>query len=265
MTIRRFKAHELADQDINSDSEGGNMTDSQKVSRNNLVLVRAGDRSLHPQWLSNNRNWDLIVSYYGDFPERYKDQYDFLHCFKGSKWEGIDNFIGSNASLIDQYEYLWLPDDDLFCNAETINNFFKLCKALNFTIAQPALTPYSFYFWPITIQAPACVARQTNFVEIMAPCFRVEHFKKFSRYFGENTSGFGYEWLWENIAQKENIFNFGIVDETPIFHTRAVGSAGHGGAKSNPRAEFSSLFIKFSLNQFEPTNLREYSRESSGE
>ncbi|MFT7228459.1 MAG: hypothetical protein ACI8PW_001046 [Methylophilaceae bacterium] len=235
------------------------MTDLQKVSKKNLVLVRAGDKSLHPQWLSNDRNWDLIVSYYGDCPERYNDQYDFLHCFKGSKWQGIENFIESNLELINKYEYIWLPDDDLFCNAETINNFFEWCKNLNFTIAQPALTPYSFYSWPITVQVKECIARQTNFVEIMAPCFDVKSLRFFSKYFGENTSGWGYEWLWSEIAQKENIFNFGIIDQTPIFHTREVGGAGHGGAKSDPREEMRSLFIKFSLNQFEPTKLRQYS------
>lgn len=210
------------------------MTNTQKVSRENLVLVRAGDKSLHPQWLSNDRNWDLIVSYYGDFPERYKNQYDYLHCFKGSKWEGVTDFIENNAHLISQYEYMWLPDDDLFCNAETIDYFFNLCKTLDFTIAQPALTSYSFYSWPITIQVKQIIARQTNFVEIMAPCFRVRYLKCFSKYFGENTSGFGYEWLWEKIAKKENIFNFGIIDATPIFHTRKVGQAGHGGEKIIP-------------------------------
>ena len=234
------------------------MTDLQKVSRKNLVLVRAGDRSLHPQWLSNDRNWDLIVSYYGDFPERYKDQFDFLHCFKGSKWEGVTDFIENNSHLISQYEYIWLPDDDLFCNAKTINNFFSLCKRLNFTIAQPALTSYSFYTWPITIQVKQVAARQTNFVEIMAPCFRVKHLKCFSKYFGENTSGFGYEWLWENIARKENIFNFGIIDVTPVFHTRKVGQAGHGGAKNNPRMEEKEFLEKFSLNKFSPSNLKKF-------
>lgn len=241
------------------------MLDPQKLRRKNLVLVRAGDKSLHPQWLSNDRNWDLIVSYYGDFPERYKDQYDFFHSFKGSKWEGIDNLIESNANFINQYEYIWFPDDDLFCNAETINSFFQICNELNFTIAQPALTPYSFYSWPITIQVEKSFARQTNFIEVMAPCFKVSHLRHFSRYFGENTSGWGYEFLWADIALKEDIFNFGIVDETPIFHTREVGLAGHGGAKKEPMIEFKDVLKKFSLGQYIPANLKLFSRESAVE
>jgi len=238
------------------------MSSFKDPSRKNLVLVRAGDKSLHPQWLSDDRNWDLAVSYYGSFPDRFKDQFDILHCFKGSKWEGITDFIENNTHLISQYEYLWLPDDDLFCNAETINNFFRLCKALNFTIAQPALTPYSFYTWPITIKDEEAIARQTNFIEIMAPCFRVSDLKCFSRYFGENTSGFGYEWLWESIAKKEKIFNFGIVDATPVFHTRQVGKAGHGGAKKEPTIEEKDLLEKFTLNKFSPSSLKKVVRKT---
>src|SRR2546423_553078 len=42
--------------------------------RRNLVIVRAGDTSLHENWLAGpvDRNWDLIVSYYGDDPERFR-------------------------------------------------------------------------------------------------------------------------------------------------------------------------------------------------
>lgn len=35
-------------------------------ARRNLVVVRAGKNSLHPQWLDDGRqrNWDLVVSVY---------------------------------------------------------------------------------------------------------------------------------------------------------------------------------------------------------
>ena len=42
--------------------------------RKNLVIVRAGDSSLHEEWLQGEgeRNWDLIVNYFGDDPQRYR-------------------------------------------------------------------------------------------------------------------------------------------------------------------------------------------------
>jgi hypothetical protein len=44
-----------------------------KMTRRNLVAVRAGDKSLHPHWLMGDggRNWDLVVSYFGDDPGLY--------------------------------------------------------------------------------------------------------------------------------------------------------------------------------------------------
>lgn len=221
--------------------------------RENLVLVRAGDRSLHPQWLSSDsRNWDLALSYYGDFPDRYLGQYDFLHCFKGSKWEGISDFVNNHLELIQKYKYVWLPDDDILTNEINVNNFFITCRDLDFVIAQPALTRNSYFGWEITLAQEGVVARLTDFVEIMAPCFCVEHFCLFSSYFGENTSGWGYEWLWAKIARGHNLERFGIVDCTPVFHTREVGSVGHGGSKNNPRDELKKLLAKFELQATNP-------------
>lgn len=221
--------------------------------RRNLVIVRAGDRSLHPQWLDDpGRNWDLAVSYYGDHPDRYRDQFDLLHMSKGSKWQGIVRFLEDHPGLIQNYRYVWLPDDDILTGGTNISLFFRICELLRFTIAQPALTSYSFHSWPITLQEHGVLARTTNFVEIMAPCFRVEHFAVFSDTFGENTSGWGYEWLWTRLAEDHGISNLGIVDRTPVHHTRPVGSAGHGGSSTNPSEEYRLLMERFGLSKQEP-------------
>jgi hypothetical protein len=224
--------------------------------RKHLVLVRAGDKSLHPQWMEPDRNWDLALSYYGHYPERFKDQYDILHLFKGSKWSGIADFVRRHEPLLADYELIWLPDDDLFCNCATIHQFFELCRHLKFTIAQPALTPYSHYSWPITVSQPDTIARVTDFVEIMAPCFNGATWPLFKDTFSENESGFGLEWLWKKIALQHGVFNFGIVDATPIYHTRPVGGAGHGGCSSNPMQEMRELLEKFDLRCTQPKTLK---------
>ncbi len=221
--------------------------------RKNLVIVRAGDRSLHTQWINRaDRSWDLAVSYYGDAPARYEGLYDLLHCCKGSKWQGVNDFILKNSELVSRYRHVWIPDDDLLTNGETIDEFFDLCEALDLTIAQPALTPYSHHSWKITLQEPGLVARITNFVEIMAPCFKGDRLRLFSQHFSENTSGWGYEWLWLKIAQAHGIERMGIVDATPIYHTRPVGTAGHGGSVDSPEHEMRRLFDKFGLQIIQP-------------
>lgn len=226
--------------------------------RQNLVIVRAGDRSLHPQWLGDeDRNWDLVVSYYGDFPQRYHRQYDLLHLYKGSKWQGIADFIGKNSDIIANYRYVWIPDDDIFTTAGNISRFFKLCDLFGLTVSQPALTAYSYFSWDITKQSskPNEMARITNFVEIMAPCFKVEHLGIFSSSFAENSSGWGYEWLWWKLARENYVDKFGIIDCTPVFHTRPVGSAGHGGSVKIPREEFNEIVKKFNIQVHSPITI----------
>ena len=227
------------------------------MSKNkNLILVRAGEKSLHPQWIDDSaREWDIALSYFGEYPSRYINQYDYLHIFKGSKWEGINDFFLNKKDLINDYKYVWMPDDDILTDCLNINNFFKITEQLNLTISQPALTSYSYCGWEITRQAANSFARSTNFVEIMAPCFRVEALPFFSETFRENSSGWGYEWLWWDIACKNNINNFAIIDATPVHHTRPVGQAGHGGSKNDPREEMKLLMQKYKLELSSPTVL----------
>ena len=110
--------------------------------RKNLVVVRAGDKSLHPQWLDDGRDFDLFLSYYGDYLERYISQYDFFHSYKGSKWQGLNQLVNSFdfEKFLNSYEYVWFPDDDILTNASDINIFFGLCKKYKFSICQPSLT-----------------------------------------------------------------------------------------------------------------------------
>ncbi len=227
------------------------------MPRTNLVIVRAGDTSLHPQWLTSaDRSWDLVVSCFGEYPERYRGQYDLLHRYRGSKWLGIDDLMQRHGDLVDSYEYVWLPDDDLLITSRAIDEFFACCRELQLTVAQPALTRDSHYTWDITRQRPDLQARITNFVEIMAPCFRGDTFRLFSDTFTEASSGFGYEFLWYHLARQHGIDNFGIVDRTPLHHWRAVGFRSLGQV-ADPLEEEKQLLGRFGVQAWVPEVLRE--------
>jgi len=99
------------------------------ASRRNLVLLRAGDTSIHSHWLNapdQERNWDLVINYFGDHPEKFRGG-DWLRIDgKGLKWPGLNDFLRGHEQLVRQYDYIWLPDEDLLCTCQDINRLFEI-------------------------------------------------------------------------------------------------------------------------------------------
>ena len=73
----------------------------------NLVITRAGDDSLHEGWLNSKRHWDIIVSCFGEQPQKWRRD-DVIHIvYQGGKFDGIyDVFqqmhrpVGSNMIIL---------------------------------------------------------------------------------------------------------------------------------------------------------------------
>lgn len=224
------------------------------MARRNLVVVRGGDRSLHRAWMSSaERSWDLCLSYYGGAENPCGGTFDRLHRFRGAKWPGLSDLLASEREFLSRYDYVWFPDDDLMTDSSGIDALFAAARRYEFDVCQPALTPYSFASHRITLQRTDCLYRITNFVEIMAPMFSARALHELGATFSENSSGWGLEWLWDALCKK-NGFKQGIIDEAPVFHTRPVGAAGHGGADSTV-AEMNALLQKYGLTRHRATVL----------
>ena len=219
--------------------------------RKYLVVVRAGEKSLHTKWLGSERNWDLVVSYYGDDPALYvNDEYLRVAC-KGTKFIGLSDFFRSSVFNWKNYDYIWCPDDDLDASCLGINQFFETCELIGAELAQPALDWSSFYTWPITLRNTSFNYRATDFVEIMAPCFSRTFLETVLPTFMENGSGWGLEWLWQR--QLDRPLRSYIVDATPITHTRPVGSGSRGlGEAISLDAELNAMLKKTGLAAVSP-------------
>ncbi|MGF6296741.1 MULTISPECIES: hypothetical protein [Paraburkholderia] len=76
-----------------------------------------------------------------------------------------------NAELVLQYRYIWLPDDDILTDVQTLIEFFDYIERENFALAQPSLDQRSYFSHATTLQNRAFEFRETNFVEVMVPCF----------------------------------------------------------------------------------------------
>jgi hypothetical protein len=191
--------------------------------KQNLVILRAGDQSLHPGWLegAEERNWSLLISYYGDNPDYFCGDDIRRIDAKGLKWPVLYNLITELGTDLDQYEYIWFPDDDLACDKDSINRFFNLCHKYSLELAQPSLSLNSYATHLITIRNRSFLLRFTTFVEIMAPCFSLSFLKRCHASFSESMSGHGLDYLWP--AWASDFMKIAIIDAVIIRHTRPIG------------------------------------------
>ena len=177
------------------------------ITRPNLVIVRAGNASLHPAWLvgPEERNWDLVVNYFGKDPDIYKQEDVTRIDSVGPKWPPLHQLLLDHPEYVDRYNYIWLPDDDLAMTKQDI--------------------------------------RFTNFVEAMAPCFKSSLLRRALDTFSESQSGWGIDWLWPDFVQdREN--GIAVVDEVVIRHTRPLGGPNYDAMRAagkSPRDELLRL------------------------
>lgn len=204
------------------------------MSRRNLVIVRAGNKSLHPGWLqgSEPRSWDLVVSYFGDDQEIYRGDDIVRIDGKGPKWTPLQTLLVQNPRYIDDYDYIWLPDDDLEMTKTDMNRFFAICQEYGLELAQPSLTANSPVTHPLVINNSWCRIRYTNFVEVMAPCFSAASLRRALPTFDGTQSGWGIDWLWPRIVPNPRS-GIAIVDDVVIRHTRPLGGPNYDAMRAS--------------------------------
>lgn len=189
--------------------------------RRNLVIVRAGDASLHPAWLKAERSWDIIVNYFGDDLDLYRQNDVRRIDSKGPKWPALYELMSTLHTELNNYDYIWFPDDDLACSPEAIDQFFALCSQFKLDLAQPALTHDSHIGVHITVANRSFLLRYTNFIEIMAPCFSRAFLDRCWQSFNTSLSGWGLDFVWPR--RVEDPRKVAIIDAVQIKHTRPMG------------------------------------------
>jgi hypothetical protein len=192
--------------------------------RQHLVIARVGRRSLHRFWVdpAKERSWDLYLCPFQEVEAASDVECTIGDVLPGPKWEGIRALLNSWNGWRD-YEYIWLPDDDIFSNQDDINAVFRCGAALNFDLFAPALHENSYYAHYITMANQSFFARRVGFVEIMVPCFRRETLERLLPTLELSTTGWGWglDSVWPKLLGYEGL---GILDGVSVLHTRPVGS-----------------------------------------
>jgi hypothetical protein len=193
------------------------------MAARNLVVVRAGNQSLHPGWTQDlaTRDWDLVVSYFGDDPTLYRSAAERRIDDKGQKLEGLIALFAREPAWR-EYDYIWLPDDDLATDQAAISELFRTMAHEDLAIAQPSLSWASYFSYGITLHHPSFALRYTDFVEVMAPAFSRAALETCLPTFSENLSGWGLGFVWAYLLANRPR-QAAIVDRAQVTHTRPVG------------------------------------------
>jgi hypothetical protein len=191
--------------------------------RKNLVIARVGANSLHRAWINpgQERDFDLFLCPFQDITSQ--PELDVIHgdTIAGPKWTGLRTLLNQWDGWR-KYDYVWLPDDDIFASQATISAMFRAAADLRFDLFAPALHEQSFYAHFIAMRNKRFFARRVGFVEIMAPGFSRAALEKLLPTLDLTPTGWGWglDSLWPKLLDYQNL---GIIDATPVLHTRAVG------------------------------------------
>ena len=234
------------------------------MARKYLLVVRAGDRSLHPGWLKPAdvpRLWDLHISYFGDKDAPFGELPDgvTLSREKGPKYLGLAECLKTHPDFLTRYSHLGFPDDDLACDVTAWNTAFTVLDEIGADLGQPALDPRSFFSYDIVLRRAQFKYRETDFVELMCPIFSAVFLREMLPTWTLNKSSWGLDFVWRETARREGR-KIVIVDSASVLHTRAIGKGTQYSAANMQGAtqhdEYKTVLSQFNITNTSRTVLR---------
>ena len=213
----------------------------------NLVIVRAGRRSLHQHWIEGpgEATFDLlVVPYERDAPPGPTPDSTIL--IPGRKIEGYRELFKRRPDLLDRYDYIALFDDDLLAEKRQLSSLFDIGAGYKLDIFQPTLSWDSHFSYAATLSNPLFRLRYVNAIEMMCPVFSREHLIRALPLFDLGYE-LGIDLVWSRMTA-EPWFRSAMIDAVAVKHTRPVGATkvqhlpGDGGGYDDEIPQLLSLF-----------------------
>jgi len=187
--------------------------------RSNLIIVPVGDeKTYHKQWLSQEKNFDIMLINYSGEQGKYRDDADYYYEAAGYKFEIAKKAILYYKEIVAAYAAIWMPDPDLAISVNDTNDLFDVFKRYKLDFAQ-ASVKNSKCIYPIMYRRPYCIIRYINFIELMCPLFTRETLFAVLDTFDLNRSGLGIDWVWaKRLADKR----LGVIDAVSVVHKKPL-------------------------------------------
>ena len=135
-----------------------------------------------------------------------------------SKFHSAAQFL-AQTGVLDRYEGFLFLDGDVEFSPGGLSEFFNAVSCYRFDMAQAALSVGSFSSWPTTLARPLFDARETSFVEVMAPYFSRAALKEVLPTFSQSISSYGLDLAWSRILSE---YKIGIIDRVVMHHPQEI-------------------------------------------
>lgn len=194
-----------------------------------LLISRIGPRSLHSRWLGElglgvpdaPRGFDVLLSAYDPAVTATEGEGIMFEVRPGSKVAGYGGLLREHRALLARYDYVALFDDDLLIESTDLTRLFTIVREHKLKIAQPALTPESYFTYAALLRHPGFVLRYMSYIEMMCPIFRADVLERLIPLF-ELGHESGIDIIWSNLVW-EHPRDFAVIDAVPVVHTQRVG------------------------------------------
>lgn len=192
------------------------------VTMKHLMILRCGQKSIHSIWIHYVKAvMDVAFVYYDD-SDFSTDKPTYSYYSKGTKLTGVHDFISNNPSVLEEYDFFWLFEDDLIISYESVQQIVEFVNNYQPALSAPTLSLGSFITHAIALQIPSLFIRGTDFVECMAPIMSRSFLHDTLQQFIEYPI-WGIERYWQHLLWNKKEVAI-LYDQWPITHTRPVGS-----------------------------------------
>lgn len=216
----------------------------------NLLLTTVGNNDTwYKSWYEGNRNFEIgLVCYEQNPTVKFRSDFFYWHL-PDFKYPALHQVIYNNQWLLENYDYIFMPDDDILIDTNSINVLFEWAAHATPHLAQPSITAKNFT-WPITLQQPEFQHRWVKMVEIMCPLFSNYALNRCWQSFNQSYSGWGLDAVWAKILAYNKI---AVCDLVVASHEKPLNE-GSGRLYdklrvekgiSDPRIEMQQLLAKY--------------------
>ena len=224
----------------------------------NLVFTSAGKREFRDkdnkpllnnnpidEWTKGLKDFDLVTYCYDD-SEIGKNKSNLWVYKPGfTKYQNFWHYATLYPEHLEQYDYVWVVDDDMFMSTEDINKMFQMMEDYNLDLAQPSISVDGMNYIRIFQHHSKYILRYTDYIECCAMLLSKRGLDKVKSTFSETITGWGWDALVSDMIFEEGQNNVAILDAVQAYHGMSMSSINRVMTRELHRVEGTNLLKKY--------------------